>query len=181
MKRFAFIHLHAPQWPVQQQRQLLGVGPSGYYARRKCPVREAVAAPMASWQVAAPRVFTTHAHRYGQRRSRAQPQREGRAVGRHRLRSWTSASGLRALSTQNWPSTSTTITTRNACTLLWATARPPKSNSNIFSTYLNPSCGVIGGAKKVCSAEERLGLKYSTPSSPVRHDRTDRCNVLLPR
>ena len=37
------------------------------------------------------------------------------------------------------------------------------------------------GAKEVCSAWKRLGLKYSTPSNPARHERTDRRNVLLPR
>jgi putative transposase len=53
-----------------------------------------------AWQVAAQRVFSTHAGRYGQRRLRAQLQREGHAVGRYRLRGWLSASGLRALCTR---------------------------------------------------------------------------------
>ncbi|WP_460586475.1 IS3 family transposase [Hymenobacter arcticus] len=49
----------------------------------------------AAWQVAAlpgkiQRVFTTHAGRYGQRRLRAQLRREGRVVGRQRLRGWRS-------------------------------------------------------------------------------------------
>ncbi|AMJ66031.1 hypothetical protein AXW84_11755 [Hymenobacter sp. PAMC 26628] len=50
--------------------------------------------------MAAQRVFTTHAGRYGQRRLRAQLRREGHEVGRQRLRGWLSASGLRALSTR---------------------------------------------------------------------------------
>jgi putative transposase len=50
--------------------------------------------------VAAQRVFTTHAGRYGQRRLRAQLRREGHEVGRQRLRGWLSASGLRALCTR---------------------------------------------------------------------------------
>ena len=55
---------------------------------------------LAFWQVAAQWVFTTHAGRYGQRRLRAQLQREGHAVGRQRLCGWLSASGLRALCTR---------------------------------------------------------------------------------
>ena len=39
----------------------------------------------AAWQVAAQRVFATHAGRYGQRRLRAQLRREGHAVGRQHL------------------------------------------------------------------------------------------------
>jgi transposase InsO family protein len=50
--------------------------------------------------MAAQRVFTTHAGRYGQRRLRAQLRREGHAVGRQRLRGWLSRSGLRALCTR---------------------------------------------------------------------------------
>jgi len=52
---------------------------------------------LAAWQVAAQRVFATHAGRYGQRRLRAQLRCEGHAVGRQQLRGWLSASGLRAL------------------------------------------------------------------------------------
>lgn len=48
------------------------------------------------WQMAAQRVFATHAGRYGQRRLRAQLRREGHEVGRQRLRGWLSTSGLRA-------------------------------------------------------------------------------------
>jgi putative transposase len=98
MKRFAFIALHADCWPVRQQCHLLGVSPSGYYAwRRRVPTPGPVPA---AWQVAAQRVFTTHAGRYGQRRLRAQLRREGHEVGRQRLRGWLSASGLRALCTR---------------------------------------------------------------------------------
>ena len=55
--------------------------------------------------MAAQRVFTTHAGRYGQRRLRAQLRREGYDVGWQRLRGWLSASGLRALYTRvgTWP------------------------------------------------------------------------------
>jgi len=60
----------------------------------------AVESALAAWQVAAQRVFTTHAGRYGQRRLRAQLRREGHTVGRQRLRGWLSASGLRALCTR---------------------------------------------------------------------------------
>ena len=100
MKRFAFIALHAHRWPVRQQCQVLGVSPSGYYAwRKRAPSQAAEPAP-AAWQVAAQRVFTTHAGRYGQRCLRAQLRREGHAVGRHRLRGWLSTRGLRALCTR---------------------------------------------------------------------------------
>jgi len=100
MKRFAFIALHAPCWPVRQQCRLLGVSPSGYYAwQKRVPIAAAEPA-LAAWQVAAQRVFTTHAGRYGQRRLRAQLRREGHTVGRQRLRGWLSASGLRALCTR---------------------------------------------------------------------------------
>ena len=93
MKRFAFIALHAACWPVQQQCQVLRVSASGYYAwRKRQPAAAAEPTPLA-WQVAAQRVFTTHAGRYGQRRLRAQLRREGHAVGRQRLRDWLSASG----------------------------------------------------------------------------------------
>jgi hypothetical protein len=100
VKRFAFIALHVPCWPVRQQCRLLGVSPSGYYAwQKRVPV--AVAEPaLAAWQVAAQRIFTTHAGRYGQRRLCAQLRREGHSVGRQRLRGWPSASGLRALCTR---------------------------------------------------------------------------------
>ena len=99
MKRFAFIALHAPCWPVRQQCQLLGVSPSGYYAwRKRVPACATPALP--AWQVAAQRVFTSHAGRYGQRRLRAQLRREGHTVGRQRLRGWLSASSLRALCTR---------------------------------------------------------------------------------
>jgi putative transposase len=97
MKRFVFIALHADCRPVQQQCQLLGVSPSGYYAWCK---RIPTAAAPAAWQVAAQRVFTTHAGRYGQRWLRAQLRREGHEVGRQRLRGWLSASSLRALCTR---------------------------------------------------------------------------------
>ena len=100
MKRFTFIALHADCWPVRQQCQVLGVSPSGYYAWRKRALPSAAARTPAAWQVAAQRVFTTHAGRYGQRRLRAQLRREGHAVGRQRLRCWLSASGLRALCTR---------------------------------------------------------------------------------
>ena len=86
MKRFAFIALHAPCWPVRRQCYVLGVSASGYYAwGKRVPVlrQEPV---LAAWQVAAQRVFTTHAGRHGQRRLRAQLRREGHAVGRQRLR-----------------------------------------------------------------------------------------------
>ena len=100
MQRFAFIALHAHRWPVRQQCQLLGVSPSGYYAwRRRAPTPAAEPAP-AAWQVAAQRVFITHAGRYGQRRLRAQLRREGQEAGRQRLRGWLSSSGLRALCTR---------------------------------------------------------------------------------
>ncbi|TDN35874.1 hypothetical protein E4631_24630 [Hymenobacter sp. UV11] len=100
MKRFAFVALHAQCWPVRQQCQLLGVSPSGYYAwRKRAPSPAAEPAPAAG-QVAAHRVFTIHASRYGQRRLRAQLRREGHAVCRQRLRGWLSASGLRALYTR---------------------------------------------------------------------------------
>ena len=100
MKRFTFIALHAPCWPVRQQCQVLGVSPSGYYAwRKRAPSPAAERAPAAG-QVAAQRVFTTHAGRYGQRRLQAQLRREGHAVGRQRLRRWLSSSGLRALCTR---------------------------------------------------------------------------------
>jgi putative transposase len=99
MKRFTFIALHAAHWLVRAQCRLLDVSPSGYYAwRKRAP---AAAEPtLAAWQVAAQRVFATHAGRYGQRQLRAQLRREGHAVGRHRLRGWLSASGLRALCTR---------------------------------------------------------------------------------
>ena len=100
MKRFAFIALHAPGWPVRQQCRLLGVSASGYYAwQKRVPVAAAEQA-LPAWQVAARRVFATHAGRYGQRRLRAQLRREGHAVGRQRLCSWLSANGLRALCTR---------------------------------------------------------------------------------
>ncbi len=99
MKRFAFIALHAPCWPVREQCRLLDVSPSGYYAwRKRAPATAEPALP--AWQVAAQRVFSAHAGRYGQRRLRAQLRREGHAVGRQRLRGWLSASGLRALCTR---------------------------------------------------------------------------------
>ncbi|WP_223652425.1 DDE-type integrase/transposase/recombinase [Hymenobacter psoromatis] len=92
--------MHAPSWPVRQQCRLLGVSPSGYYAwQKRVPVAAAELA-LVAWQVAAQRVFSTHAGCYGQRRLRAQLRREGHAVGRHRLRGWLSASGLRALCTR---------------------------------------------------------------------------------
>jgi putative transposase len=100
MKRFAFIALHAPYWPVRQQCRLLGVSPSGYYAWQKRAPEAAIEPALVAWQVAAQRVFTTHAGRYGQRRLRAQLRREGHAVGRQRLRGWLSVSGLRALCTR---------------------------------------------------------------------------------
>lgn len=100
MKRFSFIGLHAACWPVREQCRLLGVSVSGYYAWRKRPLTSAVELALPAWQVAAQRVFTTHAGRYGQRRLRAQLQREGHVVGRQRLRGWLSASGLRALCTR---------------------------------------------------------------------------------
>ena len=50
--------------------------------------------------MAAQRVFTSHAGRYGQRRLRAQLRREGYDIGRQRLRGWLSASGFRALCTR---------------------------------------------------------------------------------
>ena len=53
-----------------------------------------------AWQVAAQRVFSTRAGRYGQRRLRAQLRREGHQVGPQRLRGWFIASGLRALCTR---------------------------------------------------------------------------------
>ena len=87
MKCFTFITLHAPCWPVRQQCQVLGVSPSGYYAWRKRAPSPAAEPASVAWQVAAQRVFTTHADRYGQRRLRAQLRREDHAVGRQRLRS----------------------------------------------------------------------------------------------
>ncbi len=61
MKRFAFIALHAPYWPVRQQCQLLGVSPSGYYAWcKRSPALAAEPTP-ATWQEAAQRVFSTPA------------------------------------------------------------------------------------------------------------------------
>ncbi|RZK30827.1 MAG: hypothetical protein EOO61_18780 [Hymenobacter sp.] len=66
---------------------MLRVSPNGYYdERRRVPSLAAEPLP-AAWQVAALRVFTTHAGRYGQRRLRAQLRREGHAVGRQRLHS----------------------------------------------------------------------------------------------
>ncbi|QKG53482.1 IS3 family transposase [Hymenobacter sp. BRD67] len=100
MKRFTFIALHVHCWSVRQQCQLLGVSPSGYYAWCKRAPASAAGQALPAWQVAAQRVFTTHAGRYGQRRLRAQLRREGYAVGRQRLRGWLSASGLRALCTR---------------------------------------------------------------------------------
>jgi len=100
MKRFTFIALHAPCWPVRQQCHVLGVSASGYYAwckRARVPTEGPV---LPTWQVAAQRVFSTHAGRYGQRRLRAQLRREGHAVGRQRLHGWLSASALRALCTR---------------------------------------------------------------------------------
>jgi len=35
MECFTFIALHAPGWPLREQCRLLGVSPSGYYARQK--------------------------------------------------------------------------------------------------------------------------------------------------
>jgi len=81
---------------VRQQCQLLG---SGYYAWRKRLPAAATEPVLPAWQVAARRVFTSHASRYGQRQLRAQLRREGHEVGRQRLRGWLSASGLRALCT----------------------------------------------------------------------------------
>ena len=86
MKRFTFIALHAYRWPVRQQCQVLGISPSGYYAWRKRAPTPATEPALAAWQVAAQRVFTTHAGRYGQRRLRAQLRREGHEVDRQRLR-----------------------------------------------------------------------------------------------
>jgi len=100
MKRFAFIALHAPCWPVRQQCRLLGVSLSGCYAWQKRGPVAAFEPALAAWRVAAQRVFITHASRYGQRRLRAQLRREGHAVGRQRLRGWLSASGLSALCTR---------------------------------------------------------------------------------
>ena len=100
MKRFAFIALHADCWPVRPQCQLLDVSPSGYYAWRKRALVPAAEPPLPTWQVAAQRVFTSHAGRYGQHRLRAQLHCEGYAIGRQRLRGWLSASGLRALCTR---------------------------------------------------------------------------------
>ena len=100
MKRCAFIALHAPYWPVRRQCRLLGVSPSGYYAWQKRGAVAALEPALAAWQVAAQRVFITHAGRDGQRRLRAQLRREGHTVGRQRLRGWLSASGLRALCTR---------------------------------------------------------------------------------
>ncbi len=97
MKRFAFIRLHARQWPVRRQCQLLGVSPSGYYAWTKRP---ASAPAVPAWQTAAHAVFTAHARRYGQRRLRAQLRREGHQVGRRRLRTWMKTNALHALCTR---------------------------------------------------------------------------------
>jgi len=66
--------------------------------RKRAPATATQALP--AWQVAAQRVFTTHAGRYGQHRLRAQLRREGHAVGRQRLRGWLRASGLRARCTR---------------------------------------------------------------------------------
>lgn len=71
MKRLAFIALHALCWPVRQQCQLLSVSASGYYAWYKLAPAPAAELALPTWQVAAQRVFTTHAGRYGQRRLRA--------------------------------------------------------------------------------------------------------------
>lgn len=85
-------------WPARQQCQRLGVRPSGYYAWCKRAPASAAEQALPLWQVAAQRVFSTHAGRYGQRRLRAQLRREGHEVGRQRLRRCLSTSGLRALS-----------------------------------------------------------------------------------
>ena len=100
MKRFTFLALHTPCWSVRQQCQVLGVSPSGYYAWRKRAPTPAAEPARTAWQVAAQRVFTAHAGRYGQRRLRAQLRREGHEMGRQRLRGWLSASGLQALCTR---------------------------------------------------------------------------------
>jgi len=100
MKRFAFTALHVPYWPVRQQCQVLGVSASGYYAWQKRVPIEAAEQALPAWQVAAQRIFATHAGRYGQRRLRAQLRREGHLVGRQRLRGWLNASILRTLCTR---------------------------------------------------------------------------------
>ena len=77
------------------------ISPNGYYAwRKRVLTTPAAALVLPAWQVAAQRVFTTHAGRYGQRRLRAQLRHEGHAVGRQRLRGWLSARGLHALCTR---------------------------------------------------------------------------------
>lgn len=103
MKRCAFIALQAACWPVRQQGQLLGVSPGGYYAWRKQAPTMAAEQALPVWQLAAQRVFTAHAGRYGQRRLRAQLRREGHVVGRQCLRGWLSTRGVRALCTRASP------------------------------------------------------------------------------
>ena len=81
MKRFAFIAFRIDRWPVRVQCRLLGVSPSGYYVwRKRAPAMAEQALP--AWQVAAQRVFSTHAGCYGQRRLQVQLRRAGHAVGR---------------------------------------------------------------------------------------------------
>ena len=51
MKRFIFIALHAPCWPVRHQCHMLGVSASGYYAwckRAPVPTDEPA---LPAWQV----------------------------------------------------------------------------------------------------------------------------------
>lgn len=86
--------------PCDSSAACWAVSSSGYYAWQKRVPLAAAEPALPSWQVAAQRVFATHAGRYGQRRLRAQLRREGHAVGRQRLRGWLSASGLRALCTR---------------------------------------------------------------------------------
>ncbi len=61
--------------------------------------RQPAVAKLLAWQVAAQRVFKTHAGRYGHRQLRAQLRHESHAVRRQRPRGGLIASGLHILGT----------------------------------------------------------------------------------